>query len=162
VDAGVSDRRTADEPNLQGRFNGRVDAVEERGHGRDAPKADGLAVRLALIDVPAVPAGLAVQAAGTQDQGFVKSFGGLNVILDSNVRTLDGAATNQDEVYVLHLGDMFLMEGDVLAVTFEDVLSANMNVRLRLNGFSFWLSGREPPSICTTAGTGLAAPVFAG
>jgi HK97 family phage major capsid protein len=111
---------------------------------------------------PLFQQGSLLQAAGTQDQGFVKSFGGLNVILDANVRTLDGGSTNQDEVYVLHLQDLYLMEGEVLAVTFEDVLSANMNVRLRLHGFSFAITGREPTSILTIAGSGLAAPAFAG
>ena len=41
------------------------------------------------------------QGYGTQDSGFLRSFAGLEVIIDASIGTTYGAGTNQDEIYVL-------------------------------------------------------------
>jgi HK97 family phage major capsid protein len=100
------------------------------------------------------------QAAGTQDVGMVESFSGLRAVRDANVRTTDGAGTNQDEVYVLRSQDLILWEGELQARVMEQVLSNTLTVRLQLFAYSAFASGRYPKSISVISGTGLAAPSF--
>lgn len=100
------------------------------------------------------------QAVGEQQGGFSTSFGGLRVVLDPNVGVVYGASTSEDEIYVLHVGDSLLMEGPVMSIRFDDVLSANMTVRLRLHSFSFFVPHRQPKSIAVISGTGLILPSF--
>ncbi len=109
---------------------------------------------------PLFQQGQLTQAIGSQDQGFVTNFGGLRVVLDPNIATNYGASTNEDEIYVLAADDLILMEGPVLSVRFDQVLSANLTVRLRLHSFSFFVPHRQPKSICVISGTGLSIPSF--
>ena len=99
-------------------------------------------------------------AAGSQAGGFATSFGGLNVILDSNIGTVYGSSTSEDECYLIRSADLMLFEGAVQFVTFQDVLSANLQVRLRLHSFSFFVPHRQPKAIAVVSGTGLSSPVF--
>jgi len=101
-----------------------------------------------------------VQAAGTQDAGFVGSIAGLRVYQDPNIGITYGASTNEDEIYVLHLNDLLLMESPVRSATYEDVGSGNLTVRLQLFGYSFFVPHRQVKSICIVSGTGLATPTF--
>jgi len=97
---------------------------------------------------------------GQQDQGFVGVFAGLPVITDPNVPTNLGAATNQDEVYVMRLEDMALMEGDFRTMTFEDVLSGTLQVRIQGYAYSAAALHRYPKALTVLSGSGLTTPSF--
>lgn len=99
-------------------------------------------------------------AVGEMDKGFVGSISGIPVLIDPNVTTTQGASTNQDEIYVVYSPDFVLFEGDVNQVAYEEVLSANLEIRLMVWAYSFLVLGREPTAICKIGGTGLVAPTF--
>lgn len=100
------------------------------------------------------------QGVGTQANGLVGMFAGLPVISDPNITTTSGSSTNEDVIYVVRASDMPLMEGPLQADTFPDTGSGSLTVRLRLFAYSAFASGRQPKSITTISGTGLAAPTF--
>ena len=99
-------------------------------------------------------------AAGEQNQGFVGSISGIPVLIDPNVTTVQGATTNADEIYVVYTPDFYFLEGDVQQVAYEEVLSANLEIRLQVWAYSFLVLSREPTAICKIGGTGLVAPSF--
>ena len=109
---------------------------------------------------PLFQQGSLTQAVGSQEGGFATSFGGLRVVLDSNVGILYGAATNEDEIYVLHADDFMLMEEPVKTVRMDEIGSATLTVRLRLHAFSFFVPHRQPKSVAVISGTGLAGATF--
>lgn len=100
------------------------------------------------------------QASGTQDRGLVNMFAGLRTVMDANVRTTDGASTNQDEIYVVRAEDMILWEGPLQARVMTDVGSGTLTVRLQLFAYSAFAGGRYPSSITVISGTGLTEPTF--
>lgn len=102
------------------------------------------------------------QAAGQQDNGFLTTFAGLPVVLDSNIGITysDGGSTNEDEIYIVRAADLRLMEGPLRARVLDDVLSGTLQVRLQLFAYSFFVSGRYPTGICKVYGSGLATPSF--
>jgi hypothetical protein len=65
---------------------------------------------MALLDQGA----LRTAAVGSQNNGFAGSIAGLNVIVDPNLTTTNGAGTNEDlGVYVVDLDELYLAEGPV-------------------------------------------------
>jgi HK97 family phage major capsid protein len=100
------------------------------------------------------------QASGTQDVGMTTSLGGLKVVRDANVRTQDGAATNQDEIYVVSSSDLILWEGPLQARVMPEVGSGTLTVRLQLFAYSAFASGRQPKAISVISGAGLVTPAF--
>lgn len=109
---------------------------------------------------PLFQLGTLTQAAGTQDEGMLRSFSGLRVVLDANIGTTYGAATNEDEIYVLRAADAVLMEGPVVSRVLSEVGSGTLTVRLQVYGFSMFFGGRYPASISVISGTGLVSPTF--
>lgn len=109
---------------------------------------------------PLFQLGTLTQASGTQDVGMTTSLSGLKVVRDANVRTQDGAATNQDEIYVVSSSDLLLYEGPLQARVLSDVGSGTLTVRLQLFGYSAFASGRQPKAISIVSGAGLVAPAF--
>jgi len=107
---------------------------------------------------PLFQLGALMQAAGSQQAGFVDNFAGLRVVQDSNISTT--IATNQDEILIVRSGDLFLMEGPLRTRVFDDVLSGTLQVRLQVVAYSAFVSGRQPEAIARIRGTGLAAPTF--
>jgi HK97 family phage major capsid protein len=109
---------------------------------------------------PLFQLGTLTQASGTQDMGMTTSLSGLKVVRDASVRTQDGAATNQDEIYVLSSSDLILYEGPLQARVLSDVGSGTLTVRLQLFGYSAFASGRQPKAISVISGAGLVTPSF--
>jgi HK97 family phage major capsid protein len=109
---------------------------------------------------PLFQQGQLMQANGTQDQGFVNGFAGLRNVIDSNVRTTDGASTNQDEMYAIRAADMILWEGPLQTAVYPEVGSGTLTVRLQLWAYSAFAAGRFPKSISIISGTGLTSPSF--
>ncbi len=84
------------------------------------------------------------------------------MILDPNVITTDGAGTNQDQVFVLRAGDLWLMEdaaGPYVRV-YEEVLSGNLQIRVQLYNYFAFTAARYPSSVALITGTGLVTPTF--
>jgi hypothetical protein len=84
---------------------------------------------------PLFQLGSLVQAAGTQDNGMLRSFSGLRVVLDASIGSTYGAGTNEDEIYVLRAADLILMEGPLQARVLSEVLSGTLTVRIQLFGY---------------------------
>jgi HK97 family phage major capsid protein len=99
-------------------------------------------------------------AVGAQDQGFAYSLAGLGVIIDPNISTNLGAATNEDELYVVDLSELVLAEGDIRARVLTEVLSGTLQIRLQLFAFSAFAGGRRPKVITKISGAGLTPPTF--
>lgn len=109
---------------------------------------------------PLFQLGSYVQAAGSQDGGFVQNFAGLQVIQDANISTEIGASTDEDEILIVRSADLFLMEGPLRAMVYEQTLSGTLQVRLQVFAYSAFISGRQPEAIARIRGTGLKAPTF--
>lgn len=99
-------------------------------------------------------------ASGAQNNGFALSVAGLGVIIDPNITTVQGAGTNEDEIYVVVTDELILAEGQLRARVLTEVLSGTLQVRLQLYAFSAFVSNRRPKTICRISGVGLAAPAF--
>ena len=99
-------------------------------------------------------------ASGAQNNGFALSVAGLGVILDPNITTVQGAGTNEDEVYVVVTDELILAEGDLRARVLAEVLSGTLQVRLQLYSFSAFAGGRRPKTITRISGAGLIPPTF--
>lgn len=101
-----------------------------------------------------------VFASGAQDGGFALSVAGLGVILDPNITVVQGAGTNEDEVYVVATDELILAEGELRTRVLTEVLSGTLQIRLQLYAFSAFAGGRRPKVITRISGVGLAAPAF--
>jgi HK97 family phage major capsid protein len=109
---------------------------------------------------PLFQLGTLMQAAGSQQAGFVDNFAGLRVIIDANISTEIGASTDEDQIFVIRAADLFLAEGPLRLRVFDDVLSGTLQVRLQVVAYSAFVSGRQPGAISRIRGTGLKAPTF--
>lgn len=109
---------------------------------------------------PIFQQGQLLQAAGTQDNGFLQTFAGLRVVIDPSIGQLYGAGTNQDEIYVLRAQDIILMEGPERTRVLVDIGSGTLTVRLQLFAYSAFVSARYPTAIAVISGTGLTTPSF--
>jgi HK97 family phage major capsid protein len=93
--------------------------------------------------------------------GSAGSLMGLRVIVDPNLPTNIGAATNQDVVLVYDSSQIFLWEeGAPRTRVFEDIGSGTLTVRLRVHGYAALMANRLPTMISAIGGTGLVAPTF--
>jgi HK97 family phage major capsid protein len=110
---------------------------------------------------PLFQQGSLTQASGTQNAGFVNGFAGLQVIHDANISTAYGTPTaTEDTIYVVRLSDLILFEDGVRAEVFRETISDKLTVRLRLYGYSAFVSGRYPSAISEITGQGLVTPSF--
>lgn len=109
---------------------------------------------------PLLQQGGLLQANGQQDEGFAGTIAGLPVVLDANIAVNYGASTNEDEIYVIHSGDMVLMEGPLNSRVFEDVGSGTGTIRLQLFAHVGFVANLYPESITIVSSTGLVTPTF--
>jgi HK97 family phage major capsid protein len=109
---------------------------------------------------PLFQQGSLYQAVGPQAKGYAGNLAGLDIIRDPNVIATAGAGTNQDEIYVVRTADYLLAEDPIRQVTFEEVLSANLVIRLQLFAYSFFVPHRWAQSTCIVGGTGLIPAAF--
>lgn len=93
--------------------------------------------------------------------GSAGSLLGLRVVVDPNLPTNIGAATNQDVILVYDSSQIFLWEeGAPRTRVFEDIGSGTLTVRLRVHGYVALMANRLPTAISAIDGTGLVAPTF--
>lgn len=90
------------------------------------------------------------------------SIAGLPVITDANIATNGGVGTNQDAIFVGNLQEAHLWEnaGSPFMLRFEDVKSAELEVKMVVYGYSTYTHGRYPAAFSKITGTGLVAPTF--
>ena len=101
------------------------------------------------------PADYQVRAVGT--------LFGVPVVLDGNVPNNLGAGTNETRIIAADFRDVILMEdptGAPQQLRFDDVLSATLQVRLLVYGYSAFAAGRQPKAISVVSGTGLIVPAL--
>jgi HK97 family phage major capsid protein len=93
-------------------------------------------------------------------QGIVGMLSnGLPVVATGSHATNLGGGT-EDQIVVFRPDDVLLMESPIRTRVLQEVLSANLTVRLQLYAYVNLFAGRFPKSISTIGGTGLIAPTF--
>jgi HK97 family phage major capsid protein len=116
----------------------------------------------------AQPGGIPTQAGGLNvgagyDQGSRGTLpNGLTVIVDNNVGTAFGTATNEDEIYVVPASECHLWE-DPNAPVFiraEQPAAASLGVLLVLYGYFAYSLRRYSNGMGKVGGTGLTVPTF--
>ena len=90
------------------------------------------------------------------------SIAGLQVITDANVPTDAGVGADEDRIYVGNLQEAHLFEaaGSPFMLRFEDVKSAELEVKMVVYGYSTFTHNRYPKAFTRIEGTGLVAPTF--
>jgi HK97 family phage major capsid protein len=89
--------------------------------------------------------------------GQVGTFAGVRVITDAGISAAAGVSTDQDTVLVTRSSDHYFWEdaGAPVGLTFEEVLGANLQVRVVAYGFSAYTAERYPVASAIVSGTGL-------
>ena len=87
---------------------------------------------------------------------------GLPIITDANVGTTYGAATNQDEIYVVTAGESHLWEqpGSPFTLRYDATGAGNLTIKTVVYGYAAYSAGRYPTAASIISGTGLSAPTF--
>lgn len=114
-----------------------------------------------------VPNGAALNSPGSAGGGVTDlgrtgfNLAGLDVLVDANIPTNQGAGTNEDVILVTRASDLWLMEdAPVKTRTDESVLSGNLTVRLQAWNYFAFTSERYSKATAQISGTGLVAPTF--
>jgi HK97 family phage major capsid protein len=87
---------------------------------------------------------------------------GLPIIADANVGTTYGAATNQDEIYLVDAREMHLWEqaGAPFSLRFDATAPGSLTIKTVVYGYGAFTAERYPAAASIISGTGLAAPSF--
>jgi HK97 family phage major capsid protein len=91
------------------------------------------------------------------------TIAGLPVITDANVITTNGTGTNEDVIIIGNTQESHLWEtagGSPFMLRFEDVKSAELEVKMVVYGYSAYTANRYPNAFALIGGTGLVAPTF--
>ena len=87
---------------------------------------------------------------------------GLPIVTDANVGTTYGAATNQDEIYLVDAREMHLWEqpGSPFSLRFDATAPGSLTIKTVVYGFSAFTAQRYAKAASIISGTGLTAPSF--
>jgi HK97 family phage major capsid protein len=91
------------------------------------------------------------------------SIAGLPVITDANVITTNGTGENEDVIIIGNTQESHLWEtagGSPFMLRFEDVKSAELEVKMVVYGYSAYTANRYPNAFALIGGTGLVTPSF--
>ena len=91
------------------------------------------------------------------------SIAGLPVITDANVTTTNGTGTDEDVIIIGNTQESHLWEtsgGSPFMLRFEDVKSAELEVKMVVYGYSAYTANRYPNAFALIGGTGCVAPTF--
>lgn len=91
------------------------------------------------------------------------TIAGLPVITDANVTTTNGTGSNEDVIIIGNTQESHLWEtagGSPFMLRFEDVKSAELEVKMVVYGYSAYTAGRYPNAFALIGGTGLVTPSF--
>jgi len=92
-------------------------------------------------------------------QGAAGALAGLPVYLDPNILQNLGAATNQDQIYVIRRGDNWLWETPLEAASFDATYANQNSIFFRVLGFSAFIA-RYAGSVQVIDGTGMVVPTL--
>ena len=112
-----------------------------------------------LVTVEAGQLNVFGQGEAAATQTVVGSIQGVPVITDPNVRTNQGAGTNQDEIIVGYRSDWLLWENAIREFTFEQPVGPQ-SVQLALYGNHAFSAARYPTGTALISGVGLVPPTF--
>jgi HK97 family phage major capsid protein len=87
---------------------------------------------------------------------------GLPIITDANVGTTYGAATNQDEIYLVDSREMHLWEqpGSPFSLRYDATAPGSLTIKTVVYGYSAFTAERYAAAASIISGTGLTAPTF--
>jgi HK97 family phage major capsid protein len=87
---------------------------------------------------------------------------GLPIITDANVGTTYGAATNQDEIYLVDSREMHLWEqtGAPFSLRFDATTPGSLTIKTVIYGYGAFTAERYAKAASIISGTGLVAPSF--
>jgi HK97 family phage major capsid protein len=91
------------------------------------------------------------------------TIAGLPVITDANVITTNGVGANEDVIIIGNTQESHLWEtsgGSPFMLRFEDVKSAELEVKMVVYGYSAYTANRYPNAFALIGGTGLVTPTF--
>jgi hypothetical protein len=91
------------------------------------------------------------------------AIAGIPIISDANVITTNGTGANEDVIIVGHTSESHLWEqgdGSPMMLRFEDVKSAELEVKMVVYGYSAYTANRYPNAFALVGGTGLVTPTF--
>jgi HK97 family phage major capsid protein len=91
------------------------------------------------------------------------TIAGLPVITDANVTTTNGVGANEDVIIIGNTQESHLWEtsgGSPFMLRFEDVKSAELEVKMVVYGYSAYTANRYPNAFALIGGTGLVTPTF--
>jgi HK97 family phage major capsid protein len=91
------------------------------------------------------------------------TIAGLPVITDANVTTTNGAGANEDVIIIGNTQESHLWEtsnGSPFMLRFEDVKSAELEVKMVVYGYSCYTANRYPNAFALIGGTGCTTPSF--
>jgi HK97 family phage major capsid protein len=87
---------------------------------------------------------------------------GLPIVTDANVGTTYGAATNQDEIYLVDAREMHLWEqpGAPFTLRFDATAPGSLTIKTVVYGYAAFTAERYAAAASIISGTGLVAPTF--
>ena len=87
---------------------------------------------------------------------------GLPIVTDANVVTNTGAATNQDEIYLVDAREMHLWEqpGAPFTLRFDATAPGSLTIKTVVYGYAAFTAERYAAAASIISGTGLVAPSF--
>lgn len=115
-----------------------------------------------ILQIATNPEGTAGQFGVPSYGGVVGNILGIPVVLDANVPTNLGAATNQDVILGVSADELHLWEDAAapLLIRAEQTSAASLAVLLVVFGFSAFTAGRVPGAHGVVTGSGLVSPSF--
>ena len=125
-----------------------------------ATDTTGRPVVVPTANGPMNAAGVGAGAAEYGNSGY--QLLGLPIITDANVGTTYGAATNQDEIYLVDAREMHLWEqpGAPFSLRFDATAPGSLTIKTVVYGYGAFTAERYPAAASIISGTGLVAPSF--
>jgi hypothetical protein len=113
-----------------------------------------------FLQINTNPQGAGGQFGAPSYGGVVGNIAGVPVVLDANIATNSGTATNQDTIYGVTAAELHLWEdaGSPLFIRVDQ--ASTLGVTIAAFGFTAFTAGRNPAAHGTIGGSGLSTPSF--
>jgi hypothetical protein len=113
-----------------------------------------------FLQINTNPQGAGGQFGAPSYGGVVGNIAGVPVVLDANIATNSGTATNQDTIYGVTAAELHLWEdaGSPLFIRVDQ--ASTLGVTIAAFGFTSFTAGRNPAAHGTISGSGLSTPSF--
>jgi hypothetical protein len=130
-------------------------AIAESGGGPSEPGDDNYLIAMA-------PRRISWLAANTGQTAAVPALPALpgRVVASPGIRTTLGAGTNEDEIYLIARGEVFVGADPPTLAVYPEIGSGTLTVRLQARQSLAAMFSRQPKAIARISGTGLVAPTL--